>query len=238
MFFSLFYTNIRYTNVVVQKVSLPPFIPPESQIKFYFTEASFNLAVSDFSKNMSSYGVTLKGTNDSFETYSVQNFSFSPVVLSLFDIAIVNQESLTYNYFGGIKNTSLGASAKNVVEIFFSSLADANVDFVFNKFFTYGFGGYFTYDLSDFFIFVNGAWKPTVVPDAKPGVTAFIGLLSSTSRIESLRFQTSARKKVGGFTMDDVYLVFSEADIGVSVSRFGMILSHCLFSPIPLRILR
>lgn len=238
MFFSLFYTNIRYANVVVQKVSLPPFIPPETQTKFYFTEASFNLAVGDFSNNMSSYGVKLKGANDSFKTYSVEKFSVSPVVLNLFDIAIVDQESSTYNYFGGIKNISLGTSAKNGVEISFSSLADANVDLVFNKFFTYGFGGYFTYDSSDFFIFVNGALEPTVVPSTKPGVPAFIGLVSSTSRIESLRFQTSDRKKIGGFTMADVYLVFSETEIGVSVSHFVMIFSLFLFGSISLHNLR
>jgi hypothetical protein len=203
-------------NNIALKVTLPPFNPPESQVVFYFSEVSFNVAVSELSKNMSRYGVKVMGANDSFETYAVQNFTMSPVVLDLFDVSISNQESSTYASFGRIANKSMGTYGKKEARISFSSLVEADVALVFNKYFTYGFAGFFTHDLSDFFVIVNGVSEPIEAPPKISGVPYFIGVLSFNSRVETLRFLTTDSRKDGEFAMDNVYLVFSKAEINVS----------------------
>ncbi len=203
-------------NNIALKVTLPPFNPPESQVTFYFSEESFNVAVSELSKNMSRYGVKVMGANDSFESYAVQNFTISPAVLNLFDVSISNQESSTYASFGRIANKSMGTYGKKEARISFSSLVEADVALVFNKFFAYGFAGFFTHDLSDFFVIVNGASDPIEAPPKTSGVPYFIGVLSFNSRVEKLRFLTTDSRKDGEFAMDNVYLVFSKAEIDVS----------------------
>lgn len=210
-----------FTNEILLKVTLPPFIPPESQVEFYFSEESFNAAVSLLSKSMSRYGVKLMGANDSFESYAVQNFTISPVALSLFDVSISNQESSTYDSFGGIANKHNGSYGTKEARISFSSLVDADVTLVFNKFFTYGFAGFFTHDLTDFLVLVNGASEPREVPSQRPGVPYFIGVLSYNRRVETLHFLTTDIRNDGEFAMDNVYLVFSETEIDVSVHRCG-----------------
>jgi hypothetical protein len=215
------------------KVTLPPFVPPELEVEFYFSEESFNVAVSLLSKRMSRHGVKLMGANDSFESYAVQNFTISPVALSLFDVSISNQESSTYDAFGGIAIKPIGSYGKKEARISFSSLVDADVTLVFNKYFTYGFAGFFTHDLTDFLLLVNGASEPREVPSQRRGVPYFIGVLSYNRRVETLRFLTTDIKKNGGFAMDNVYLVFSETEIDVSIHLYEEILMQSLFIAAP-----
>jgi hypothetical protein len=54
------------------------------------------------------------------------------------------------------------------------------------------------------------------VPPKTSGVPYFIGVLSFNSRMEKLRFLTTDSRKDGEFAMDNVYLVFSKAEIDVS----------------------